>query len=161
MSCVRDGYQVPYRHTQAYTRRVSFRPRDEICEFQKDLHQDDAEFIEIAEIVYERLERLKRDKSSGLIKMVFRNKYLDSADDVRLTSETLKRFKKALFLRLDDDYPTSQRQVRYSAREEMSSTIQSLITKILRYVDEVGWPETDANAEYSEKVSELQMRLLG
>ena len=59
------------------------------------------------------------------------------SDDIILTKQTLSRFKQALFVRLDDSNSSSY------GNNQQKSMIQCLISRIIRYVDMVGWPDTD------------------
>lgn len=65
----------------------------------------------------------------------------EDPDDIVLTKESLSRFKQALFVRLDDSNSSSYGAG--AAVNNQKSMIQLLISRIIRYVDMVGWPDTD------------------
>lgn len=83
------------------------------------------------------LESLAKTKRNQLLDDHFD---LHSNDDViMLTKSTLGRFKQALFVRLDDSSTST-------SVNEKQSMIQLMISKIIRYVDLVGWPDTEDEA---------------
>lgn len=111
-----------------------------ICDFTPELVDNEEEFVELAEIILKRLQRLKRELYPSWFQRTFRSKKTTpnkptSTDYGILTSRQLNCFKLALLIRLEDnsfsvfiDYPSL-----------------TLMNSIIRHVEKVGWPETDDN----------------
>ena len=137
------------------SQRVCFRPCDDVYDLPFNLVQNDNEFIKIANIVLRRMQRLKKNKTPSIFDRAFHaisnvsssttqdDHLMNSNDRDVLTADTLKKFKRALMIRLEDESSPSSQESPTSYQTDRSNLISSLISRVIRCVDEVGWPRTD------------------
>jgi hypothetical protein len=143
--------------------RVCFRPNDDVYHLPIDLANDDAEFIKVAQIILDRMENAKKEKhaSGSLFRRVFRKQSdLTSTNcgsstmeyDYVLTPAMLREFKRAMLIRLEDDSNSNSNSSPSSSSSDKSTFIPPLISTVIRYMDDVGWPKADVESEHYQNV---------
>ncbi len=148
-------------HNASTPRRVCFRPRDDVFQpSPPDLVSNDEEFIRVGKMVLKKTKMLRREScdTSWFRRVLYQDlsSLQNHENDPFLDHETLKEFKKAVLVRLDDDDESDNVRDHGSVRAPKMNTfsqVPSLITAVLQSVNEVGWPKPDGAGPSIQNVS--------